>query len=98
EDRRAFGLALIIGVLAGKVGAKPADENELFARPADFVGSHWLSAAIVLALVLWGHWLRRVPAFPVATIVLVIFILVRFVPYAEMKRHNLNWFPADEKV
>jgi hypothetical protein len=98
EHRRAFVLALIIGVLAWNAGAKSSDENELFARTANFAGAHWLTAAILLALVLWGGWLRRVPAFPAATIVLVIFILVRFEPYAEMKRYNLNWFPADEKV
>lgn len=98
EHRHAFVLVLIIGVLGWNVGAKSLDENELFARTADFVGSHWLSAAIVLGLVLWGRWLRHVPAFPAATVVVVIFVLVRFVPYAEMKRNNLNWFPADEKV
>lgn len=98
DHRPAFVLALIVGVVAWNAGAKSIDENELFARTADFAGAHWLSAAIVLGLLLWGGWLRRVPAFPAATLALVVFILVRFVPYNEMKRYNLNWFPADEKV
>jgi hypothetical protein len=98
EHRGPVVLILLVGLVAWNIGHHSPDENEMFARTADFVGKHWLGVATALGVVLGYRWIRRVPAFPATLLVVVIVVLVRFVPYEEIKRNNLNWFPADEKV
>ena len=98
EHRGAVVLVAIVASLAWNLTARSDDESEVFTRLCRFVGSHWLSSSILLGLLLWGRWLKRLPRFPVAAVSVLVFSMVRFTPYRTMKRYNLGWFPADESV
>ena len=90
--------ALVVAVLAWNFGTKAQETNTMFARTGAFVGSHWLSCAVLLGVVLFRRFVFRAPAFPRAVLVVAALVFARYQPYFETKRLNLNWFPADTKV
>lgn len=89
----------IVAVVLWNVGAKsPYDANKLFARTAAFFNVHWLGALMVLAAIGLRRWLVRPPWYPRVVVIALSLVYACYRPHTGIKRANLYWFPADERV
>lgn len=93
--RAAWLLGLVIAIVAWNFGPRAQDTNQLFVRLSDLVGKHWLLAISVLLVVVSYRLLMRMPRFGLGLLVVGALVFGRFQPFYEIKRNNLNWFPAD---
>ncbi|MBL8620800.1 MAG: hypothetical protein JNK64_05830 [Myxococcales bacterium] len=98
ERPGAWLAAVVVGLLLWNFGPPAQDANQMFVAVARAMARHWLVAPILLALLIWHRPLLRGRAFPRAVVGLIILVIARYVPNLELKRLNLNWFPADTRV
>jgi hypothetical protein len=89
----------IVLVIAWNVGAKsPPDANKLFARTAAFFEPHWLGALLAMVAIALHRWVLRPPWYPRVLLVVLSLVYACYRPHTGIKRSNLYWFPADERV
>jgi hypothetical protein len=99
RERPGTWLAVVIAALAVWNFGRPAqDANQMFVSVARSMSRHWLVSPLLLAVVIWHRPLLRGRAFPRVVVGLIILVIARYVPNMELKRLNLNWFPADTRV
>jgi hypothetical protein len=94
----AIGIVAILGWNLGGKLSKAPDANTLFTELSRFAAFHWLTAVILVALLLAHRWVLRPPWYPRAVVLVVALVAGRLQPMTEVKRFNLAFFPANDGV
>jgi hypothetical protein len=96
---RATYLAIaVVGVLAANLGGADPDASWLFGRISRLIGAHWLALLIAVGLIVLRRPLFRPPWFPRFAIAVFVVVYICYRPSSAMKRANLVWFAADDRV
>lgn len=96
--RTIYIVAAVAGVLLANLGAYDPDANRLFGRISKWLGTHWLAVLLVIATAALRHKLVRPPWFPRLAIVAFTLVYACYRPNPAMKRTNLAWLAADDRV
>jgi hypothetical protein len=96
--RAPYLAVAMVGVLAANLGGSEPDASWLFGRISKLFGTHWLALLIAVGVILLRRPLLRPPWFPRFAIAAFAVIYVCYRPSSAMKRANLVWFAADDRV
>lgn len=96
---RAPYLAIaVVGVLVANLGGAEPDASWVFGRVSRLIGTHWLALVIAIGVIVLRRPLFRPPWFPRFAIAVLAVVYICYRPSSGMKRANLVWFAADDRV
>lgn len=96
---RAVYLAVaLVGALVVNIGGSEPDASWLLGRVSGQLGKHWLMLLTAVGVILLHRPLLRPPWFPRFVIVAFVVVYICYRPSSAMKRANLVWFAADDRV
>lgn len=96
---RAVALAVAVaGALAANLGSTEPDASWALGRISKWLGAHWLILVLVAVIVALRRRLIRPPWFPRIAVVAFALVYACYRPNPAMKRVNLVWRAADDKV
>ncbi len=96
---RAVYLAIAVaGALAANLGSTDPDASWALGRVSKGLGAHWLALVLIAVIVVLRRSLVRPPWFPRIVVVAFSLVYACYRPNPAMKRVNLVWRAADDKV